>query len=54
MVLVLKQTGEPMEPNQRPRHDSTYLWTPDFWKSQKYTMEKKKASSTNGTGVTGC
>ena len=42
-----------MELNQRPKHQSTYLKTPEFWhRGCKFKMEKKKAYSTNDAGIT--
>ena len=40
----------------RPRHKSTHPWTPDIWwiKTAEIQYGKKKTSSINGAGITGC
>lgn len=35
-----------MKLNQRHRHKYTYLWIPDFWQSQNYTMDKANLEGT--------
>jgi hypothetical protein len=39
MGLVWKQTGWSMESDQRPRHKSTHLWTPDLFYTEARNIQ---------------
>ena len=44
MVLLQKQTHEPMEQNREPRNKSRHLWSTNLWqRSQEYEIEKRQS-----------